>query len=183
MVCIKKYSLVPDVNNTHYHVKSQERSICPVCNSPDLAAIGSRQRKVFTGSGERLLLVIRRLRCRRCKRVHHELPDVIVPYKRYSSEDIEGIIESGTSNASCGSCCENSSIYRIKRWFRNISGYMAGCLGAVAAQRSLPIIPAYRTSLQRIKAYAGGESGWLARTVRTLANTNLWIHTRFAFLS
>ncbi|WP_307545897.1 DUF6431 domain-containing protein [Paenibacillus sp. V4I5] len=32
------------------------------------------------------LLVIRRLHCSQCLKIHHELPDCIVPYKRYESE-------------------------------------------------------------------------------------------------
>ncbi|WP_267459278.1 DUF6431 domain-containing protein [Brevibacillus composti] len=45
--------------------------------------IGSRRRKVASESGEVRLLVIRRLRCSQCQKIHHELPDCVVPYKRY----------------------------------------------------------------------------------------------------
>ncbi|MEW5785724.1 MAG: DUF6431 domain-containing protein, partial [Bacillota bacterium] len=48
--------------------------------------IGSRKRTFINEAGEREILIIRRLRCKNCKRVHHELPDIIVPYKRYNSE-------------------------------------------------------------------------------------------------
>lgn len=183
MICIENYHLISDKSRSWYYVKSLENSICPICSSSKLASIGSRQRKVLDGNGETLLLVIRRLRCRNCNRIHHELPDLIVPYKRYSSEEIETIIESEPGNSACETCCENSSIYRLRRWFQSISGHMAGCLGAIAAQRGLPIIAKYRSSLQNIKAYTGDAPGWLARTVRTLSNTNNWIHTRSAFLS
>ncbi|MGI6649770.1 MAG: DUF6431 domain-containing protein [Bacillota bacterium] len=41
--------------------------------------------------GNQNVLVIRRLRCRHCHRIHHELPDILVPYKRHSSESIESV--------------------------------------------------------------------------------------------
>lgn len=42
--------------------------------------------------GDSRTLLIRRLRCGDCGRVHHELPDIVVPYKRYDSETIEEIL-------------------------------------------------------------------------------------------
>ena len=54
--------------------------------------IGSRKRAFISSVGERIVLIIRRLKCKACGRVHHELPDILVPYKRYSSESIEAVI-------------------------------------------------------------------------------------------
>lgn len=44
---------------------------------------------------------------------------------------------------------------------------------------SVPSLAAY----QRIGLYVGNAPGWLARIVRPIANSNLWVHTRFTFLS
>lgn len=33
------------------------------------------------------------MRCGQCRKIHHELPDYIVPYKRYESECIEQVID------------------------------------------------------------------------------------------
>lgn len=179
MICIAKYQLILDKdNNNKYYVKSEESSICPVCSTPELKVIGSRKRGVLKGDGEAIILIIRRLRCLDCKRIHHELPDMLVPYKRYFSGIIEVIVDDTSDEVSC----ENSSIYRIKKWFREISGYIAGCLGSVAAQRGLEIIKS-GSVFQRIKAYVGKGASWLARTVRTVVNTNNWLHTRSAFMS
>ncbi|WP_367618590.1 DUF6431 domain-containing protein [Paenibacillus andongensis] len=38
------------------------------------------------------MLVVRRLRCSKCRNIHHELPDCIVPYKRYESSCIEEVV-------------------------------------------------------------------------------------------
>lgn len=180
MISIAKYRLIWDKDSSNiYYVKSEENSVCPVCGNQELKVIGSRKRGVLKGDDEVIFLIIRRLRCSDCKRIHHELPDILVPYKRYSSGVIEAIVDDMSDEISC----ENSSIYRIKRWFQEVSGYIAGCLGAVAAQRGLEFTVTSCLVSQRIKAYVGSEPGWLARVVRTVANTNNWLHTRSAFMS
>lgn len=180
MISIAKYRLIEDKDNSNkYYVKSEESSVCPVCDNPELKVIGSRKRGVLKGDREAIILIIRRLRCSDCKRIHHELPDMVVPYKRYSSQVIEAIVDDISDEISC----EDSSIYRIKRWFQEVSGYIAGCLDAVAAQRGLKLAIKSCPVSQRIKAYVGEELGWLARVVRTVANTNNWLHTRSAFMT
>ena len=44
---------------------------------------------MYREDGSTATLIIRRLRCRKCGRIHHELPDSIVPYKRYDADAIE----------------------------------------------------------------------------------------------
>jgi len=181
MISIAKYRLILDKDSSNrYYVRPEEISICPICSNPELKVIGSRKRGVLKGDGAAIILIIRRLRCLDCKRIHHELPDILVPYKRYSSGVIEAIVNDKSDEISC----EDSSIYRIKRWFQEVSGYIAGCLGAVTAQHGLELVVT-GTSLvaQRIKAYVGEEASWLARAVRTVVNTNNWLHTRSAFMS
>ncbi len=180
MIMIEKYKIVPDENDSsNFYIKSEEKSICPLCSHPDLKVIGSRKRIVLSSRGEKLAVVIRRLRCSKCNRIHHELPDIFVPYKRYCSACIEAIVENECNEV----CCENSSIYRIKEWFRYIMEYIAGSLGAIAAKMGIEIEVKEKSAFQRIKAYTGKEKGWLARTVRTIVNTNNWVHTRSAFMS
>lgn len=180
MIIIEKYRLVPDENDkSKFYVKSEEESICPLCSHAELKAIGSRKRKALSSKGEKLAVVIRRLKCTKCNRIHHELPDILVPYKRYLSECIEAIIEGEED----GICCENSSIYRIREWFGGMIGYIAGSLGAIAAKLGIEIEVKEKSAFQRIKAYVGKEKGWLARAVRTIVNTNNWVHTRSAFMS
>ncbi|MDI6688438.1 MAG: hypothetical protein HPY74_17375 [Firmicutes bacterium] len=180
MINIKEYELVPHKKvKNKYHVKSKEKSICPVCSSPELKVAGTRSRKVIKSCGEKLILVIRRLRCSNCRRIHHELLDNIVPYKRYSSKSIEAILDSTEDTVSC----EESTIYRIRKWFGDFSGYLAGCLDAIAARWSPKVITGQLSFMRRIKAHVGCEARWLARAVRPLVNLNLWVHTRSAFLS
>ncbi|MCL6611609.1 MAG: DUF6431 domain-containing protein [Peptococcaceae bacterium] len=72
-----------------FFVRSGEQISCPCCNGP-LKVCGSRRRKYVNGTGDTIVLVIRRLRCRNCGRLHHELPDILVPYKRYGSKHGDG---------------------------------------------------------------------------------------------
>nr|WP_281243565.1 DUF6431 domain-containing protein [Evansella caseinilytica] len=60
----------------------------PSCGK-DMSVSGTRNRKSKERSGGTKTYNIRRLRCEHCRRIHHELPDCLVPYKRYESECIE----------------------------------------------------------------------------------------------
>ncbi|MGI6467766.1 MAG: DUF6431 domain-containing protein [Syntrophomonadaceae bacterium] len=65
-----------------FFVRSLEQIACPCC-SGILKAISRRKRSCIDSLGEKVILSIRRLRCVECKRIHHELPDMLVPYKRH----------------------------------------------------------------------------------------------------
>lgn len=62
--------------------------------------------------------MIRRLWCPRCKRIHHELPDFLSPYKHFISACIEKVFQKQGGTI----CCENSTIYRWRRWLRDLLG-------------------------------------------------------------
>jgi hypothetical protein len=128
------------------------------------------------------VLIIRRLRCKKCKKIHHELPDILVPYKRYDSESIEAALN-GDSDLYVAA--DESTIMRWRRWFQSISNYIAGCLLSIAIRcgnRSVAGVSHLPKSvLQRIWHFVGDGPGWLARVVRPIANLNLWLHTRSAF--
>ncbi|HCS75460.1 MAG TPA: hypothetical protein DIW17_16495 [Clostridiales bacterium] len=180
MIILAKYKLIPDeVNRNKRRVKSEEKSICPICLSEALKVIGSRNRRATNSNGENLIIVIRRLKCSNCKKIHHELPDILVPYKRYLSKCIEAIIDGQGGRISC----ENSSIYRLKRWFKGIEAHIKGSLASIAARVNSAIKMGGESPLKAIKTYVGNEQGWLARAVRIVANTNNWVHTRFAFMA
>jgi hypothetical protein len=116
--------------------------------------------------------------------VHHELPDIIVPYKRYSSECIEAVL---TGDTALCVAADESTISRWKRWFFGLANYFLGCLISIAiryikdAVEVQPELP--RSLLQRIWQHVGVGPGWLARVVRPVVNANYWVQTRSAFLS
>jgi len=164
-------------------VRSMEQVLCPCCGG-DLIVIGSRRRKYIKSSGAISSLVIRRLRCQHCKKIHHELPDILVPYKRYDSESIEAVV---TGSSALSVAADESTLARWRSWFESHSTYFLGCLNSIAirflqkTKEGTLSVP--RSILQKIWQHTGNLDGWLARVVRPIANVNLWVHTRFAFLS
>lgn len=143
-------------------MRSEEQSICPVCGG-SLNVIGTRERTVWIGNGGKETLVIRRLCCTDCGKIHHELPDCVVPYKRYSAEVIEDIIRIDAENP----CCENSTIWRIKRWWATFCLYFRGVLASLTEKYD--VVFSANPTLKEI--------------VRAVVNAHLWIHTRSAFLT
>ena len=166
-----------------FFVRCAESVPCPCCEN-DLKVIGSRKRKVRMVCEQIKILIIRRLRCVNCSRIHHELPDFLVPYKRYESAGIEKVVlESEISDLSA----DDATLYRLRKWFYGMLPHFLGCLRAIAIRLGQACVTSQSVlSLsvhQRIGLYVGNAPGWLARIVRPVANSNLWIHTRSAFLS
>jgi hypothetical protein len=146
-----------------FYIHSEEESVCPVCGG-GLAVIGSRKRKVIAEDGGKVqVLIIRRLRCRECRSVHHELPDTVIPYKRYGAQIIENILEGRTSAV----ICEESTIRRIKAWWASMRLYFENILASLREKYGVEF--SARPTPREI--------------VRAAVNANLWIHTRSAFLT
>ena len=99
MIIITKYR--QEEKHGKIYIRTEETSICPICTS-ELQVVGSRSRKVIV-KGSPTTLVIRRLQCKKCRKIHHELPDLLVPYKRHCVQTIEQIVsehpQSGSNEA------------------------------------------------------------------------------------
>jgi hypothetical protein len=169
-----------------FFVRSEERNLCPCCNRA-LKVIGSRNRKYIDDTGKHITIVIRRLRCCHCGRVHHELPNILVPYKRHCSKSIEMVI---TGNTKLTVVADETTLWRWRCWFQVMKEYFQGCLLTINFQYQkgkltveAPPIRLSQSPLQRIWCLVGDAPGWLARVVRSIANLNFWVHTRSAFLS
>ena len=166
-----------------FFVRSGEQNPCPCCGG-HLKVIGSRKRKYINGIGEKVVLIIRRLQCSQCSRVHHELPDILVPYKRYGSESLEAVIY---EDKELTVAADDSTISRWRQWFNDLLSYFANalmsitiryCLKPAEEESDLPQSP-----LLRIWRLVGDAPRWLARIVRPVVNANYWIQTRSALLS
>lgn len=167
-----------------FFVRCVETVLSPCCGKC-LRVIGSRKRKLLINTGEAKLLVIRRLRCKSCRQIHHELPDCIVPYKRYESACVEQVVSE--SQQASDVAADNATLYRWRRWFREQTTYLLGCLSSISIRYHQEPAETSSSSLrsthQRIGRYVGDAPGWLARIVRPIVNANYWLHTRSAFLS
>jgi hypothetical protein len=179
MIIIHYYLLDNKTNPDFFYVRSRETIPCPNCEER-LKVIGSRKRGIIEYNGEKKILIIRRLRCLGCERVHHELPDLIVPYKRYSSETVEHIISSSNFESDDYSC-ELSTAVRLKIWFFLLREYFKNAL------ISLTFLYDYDLELcNEIDClipyldYSTGVTGWLKKLVRFLVNSGRWLHTRSA---
>lgn len=147
--------------------------------------IGSRERKVRRDDGETERYVIRRLRCKNCRKIHHELPDFIIPYKRYDAHVIEeGIWPSEPSVLPV----DESTLYRWKRWFQELADYWfficQSLLIQFAENAPMDDMSSHSTPVHiRIGQWFGREAGWLGKLVHPVANHHFWIHTRSACLT
>jgi hypothetical protein len=166
-------------------VRGAGRISSPCCGK-SMSVIGTRNRKCKERSGEVRVYDIRRLVCDNCGRIHHELPDFLVPYKRYDRECIETVLSNPTTH---DIPADESTLFRWGDWFNSFVDYWIGCLVSImlrTKQENIPLdltstIP--MTALQRIGRLVGDAPRWLERIVRPIVNINLWLHTRSAFLS
>ena len=179
MVIVHDYWLDGNTSQGIFYVRSREPQRCPICSS-ELSVSGSRRRGLIEYSGEKKILKIRRLWCDRCRRTHHELPDLIVPYKRYSTEAIENILTDKPKNAD-DSPCELSTAKRIKFWFFLLREYCESTLESLMEHwKNDREIISEILRLLPLSEYQYFSAGWLANLVRLLVNSNRWLHTRSA---
>lgn len=167
-----------------FFVRCAETVPCPCCGEK-LQVIGSRKRTLMSENGEDRLLVVRRLRCTQCQKIHHELPDCVVPFKRYESVCIEQGVSESTSSSTVAT--DDATLHRWKNWFQEQSTYWLGALRSIAIRFHQDPVEKLsgpsQSAHHRIGHYVGEAPGWLARIVRPIVNSNLWLHTRSAFLS
>jgi len=66
--------------------------VCPECGG-ELRFFDKVRRIYWTKRKKVKQSTIRRFKCTKCKKIHREIPDYIIPYKRYESEIIFGVLE------------------------------------------------------------------------------------------
>jgi len=139
---------------------------------------------VIDEEGIKKILVIRRLKCEGCGKIHHELPDMLVPYKRYASRWIEAIINRQTM---CCVAVDESTVQRWRRWFADLETYFMDSIIAIKKRLDLKthehLSRPHGTALEGIITLLNRKAGWLPALVRMLVNTKMWVQTRSAFLS
>lgn len=86
---------------------TEEENVCPDCGGK-LKVRDSKKRTVKDISGEEYTFNLRRFICLECGKIHTEIPDCIVPKKRYFKDSIMAAVE--------GKCdyyiMDDSTIYR-----------------------------------------------------------------------
>ena len=93
-------------------------------------------------NGEKKTFSLRRMRCARCKRLHIELPDILVPNKHYAAELIENVVDgvSTPDNLSTENYPCERTMQRRKDWIlknrQQIDGYLKSICTRVSASGS-----------------------------------------------
>jgi len=139
-----------------------EDSSCPICKVM-LSMRATRKRVRWNGDKEvpeKEILIIRRMICEKCGRIHHELPDCLVPFKRYRADVIEGIVDNKSAKAGQAPC-PDSTAQRLRGWWAAVRPYFIHILATLTAT--------YGVSY--------GEPPAFRETVRAVANSNNWIFT------
>ncbi|MBQ9902168.1 MAG: hypothetical protein IJM51_07260 [Clostridia bacterium] len=91
MVIIAQYHMVVNLFGETI-CKSEEEPVCPICQTK-LKFRDWRRRISIKEGREVTWIMIRRLYCKKCRRLHNELPDILSPYKHYEAETIEGVVD------------------------------------------------------------------------------------------
>lgn len=118
MVMVMSFNYRLEKRGGFYYVIALAASYCPICQSL-LVMRATRQRVIWISEEVKKILVIRRLYCENCNRIHHELPDCLVPYKRYGTKIIESIAVNNTKDAPCPA----GTVRRLCGWWEIVKAY------------------------------------------------------------
>ena len=151
-----------------------DRPVCPVCNE-QLKYRDSRKRIRRKEGGRIEQLIVRRLLCPHCRKLHVELPDCLVPRKHYDAEVISGVIDGVVTPDDLDSedhpCA--ATMRRWCRWFFENRTNMEGLLrrAMLTAGKLLPVSSSdsFLTFLQ------AQTSRWLENILRIIYNSGEWI--------
>lgn len=121
--------------------------------------------------------IIRRLECRRCEKLHRELPDCLTPYKQYATEVISGVLDdviTPEDEDSANYPCE-ATMHRWHHWLMvnrlRIEGYLKSIgyrllgFGEELLKSGMPLLENLRSStlewLETILRFLYNSGGFL----------------------
>ena len=115
---------------------------------------------------------------------HRELPDIIIPYRKYDTKTIETAIDNCDSDLL--EAPDMLTIQRWREWFESQAIYIMMALLSVAATiennvetSSLSIQEENpHNTLKTIKKIVAREVKWLGKSARILVNSSKWLFNR-----
>lgn len=171
MVIISNFSLVFNSEKRIYQVESHEVSTCPVCRRT-LRHKDRRKRIMRKYNGDLSRILISRLKCTKCKRIHTELPDILTPHKHYSTEIIENVVDEVSTPEDLTTedfPCEKT-MARWKKWIQinqtQIDGQLK-VIGSTFPGIGKGLLKSKESLLERLRA---SGSDWLAKINRAIYN-------------
>jgi len=175
-----------------FFIKSKEKTaICPNCGG-ELKYHSTVTRPLNEITEEKKTYGIRVLKCtnKACpKKYHRELPDIMIPYKRYDAASIEEAI-TNRNRYKVTIRADESTIWRWRNWFKTNAWQMIMALLSVliaingnAETSSLETQKQTVCSpIEKLQAILGRRAKWLSETARILVNFSKWVFNRSAFL-
>jgi hypothetical protein len=155
MILAQRNSYRLEERGGFFYVISNEARYCPVCHNL-LYRSGTRQRVWRVSEDEKRILIILRLYCESCDKTHRELPDCIVPYKRYGAQIIEDIVVSNEPDQNLP--CPPGTVRRLRDWWDAVKVLFLNVL----------------LTLTEIYHVEFGNPPAFCETVRAVANSNRW---------
>jgi hypothetical protein len=177
MVIVSSFKLSHNELSGIFTITAEEFICCPLCYG-ELSYRDSRLRMLKNLLGEISHFLLRRLRCTGCKKLHTELPSIIQPYRHYSSDVIQSVLDGSEEGSDCAA--DNSTIRRWKTEFAEAEPEINQRLASVYAQMAEEKVPIASTvhTLDKIKIKT---KHWLAFVMALLINSGYKLCTRFAF--
>lgn len=159
----QKYIYIYPVDVTYY---------CPDCGE-ELVHRDYKDRIMRNEGFFRKFVIIERLKCKPCDRLHTALPDFLVPYKHYIAEVISGVLDKVVTSEDLDG--EDSPCERTMRrwilWFRKnqarIEGYMKS-LGYRLLELSEDFLSSEISLVTSLRELSGF---WLEKILRTIYNS------------
>jgi hypothetical protein len=177
MVIVSSYKVNHNESSGIFTITSEEIICCPLCIG-ELAYRDSRLRMLKDLFGEVTNFFLRRLRCTGCKKLHTELPNIIQPYRHYSSDAIQSILDDSAAASAC--VADNSTIRRWKTEFAHTEPDINQRLASIYAQATDEKVPISGT-VQILEKTKLKVKRWLAYVMKLLINNGHKICTQFAF--
>ena len=175
MVIIAQYRLI--VNMLKQIIcEVLENPVCPLCQET-LKPRDSRWRIWCEEGHDVYHIKVRRLYCKHCRRLHTELPDCLSPYKHYTSETIEGVLDGVVTphdEESESYPCE-ATMERWKQWLAHNYLFIEGFLRMIGFDILLlgeGFLRSTEKMLENIRKYYPTKSrSWLGFVNRVIYNS------------
>ena len=110
MLVATHYTVSLDSAKGVYVVRNRDAPMCPECGAL-MSGYDHRKREVIGADGKASTYLLRRLCCPKCKKLHIEIPDNLIPHKHYEAAVIKAVIAGDDSRCPA----DNSTISRWRK--------------------------------------------------------------------
>jgi hypothetical protein len=151
-----------------YVINCNPTPVCPFCHGKMKHFEWRRRTTINPSSGKKEYIMIERHLClnKNCHKIHHLLPDFLIPYKRHLSETIEQFITTGQQQSVRCTC---STVLKAKKWFALCFVYFLTAIKSRQGRYPLSCDKPIESKADLI-----AEPGWLKWLVITLGNFGYW---------